>query len=71
MGYIACGADLASDLADLKALIHVSSSEYCDRTVDVMLDEGHYHRHVQRLRSRLAEATERALPRVRAAASGD
>lgn len=60
VGFIACGADLASDLADLKALIHVSSSEYCERTVDVMLSEGHYQRHLTRLRSRLGEATEGA-----------
>ncbi|CAN5499086.1 PLP-dependent aminotransferase family protein [soil metagenome] len=57
VGFIACGADLASDLADLKALIHVSSSEYCERTVDVMLSEGHYQRHLKRLRARLEEAT--------------
>ena len=61
VGFIACGADLASDLADLKALIHVSSSEYCERTIDVMLSEGHYQRHLNRLRSRLAEATEKAV----------
>lgn len=60
VGFIACGADLASDLADLKALIHVSSSEYCERTVDVMLSEGHYQRHLTRLRSRLEAATEGA-----------
>jgi len=59
-GFIACGADLASDLADLKALIHVSSSEYCERTVDVMLSEGHYQRHLNRLRTRLGEATDKA-----------
>ncbi|MDQ8018867.1 MAG: PLP-dependent aminotransferase family protein [Bordetella sp.] len=57
VGFIACGADLASDLADLKALLHVSSSEYCERTVDVMLAEGHYQRHLTRLRARLEEAT--------------
>ncbi|BDB28344.1 PLP-dependent aminotransferase family protein [Cupriavidus sp. P-10] len=61
VGYIACGADLASDLADLKALIHVSSSEYCERTVDVILSEGHYQRYIARLRARLAHATEQAL----------
>jgi DNA-binding transcriptional MocR family regulator len=61
VGFIACGADLASDLADLKALIHVSSSEYCERTVDVMLSEGHYQRHLNRLHTRLGQATERAV----------
>lgn len=61
VGFIACGADLASDLADLKALIHVSSSEYCERTVDVILSERHYQRYITKLRSRLAEATDKAL----------
>ena len=61
VGFIACGAALASDLADLKALVHVSSSEYCERMVDVMLREGHYERHLVRLRQRLQAATGNAL----------
>lgn len=61
VGFVACNAALASDLADLKALIHVSGSEYCERMVDVMLREGHYERHLVRLRQRLGEATARAL----------
>ncbi|MBI2772849.1 MAG: PLP-dependent aminotransferase family protein [Burkholderiales bacterium] len=61
VGFIACSADLASDLADLKALIHVSSSEYCERTVDVILSEGHYQRYLAKLRARLSAATEKAL----------
>lgn len=61
VGYIACGAGLANDLADLKALIHVSSSEYCERTVDVMLSEGHYQRHLTRLQARLGEASTAAM----------
>ncbi|OZI35498.1 GntR family transcriptional regulator [Bordetella genomosp. 1] len=61
VGYIACGTALASDLADLKALIHVSSSEYSERMVDVMLREGHYARHLVRLRQRLEAATAQAL----------
>jgi DNA-binding transcriptional MocR family regulator len=61
VGFIACGADLASDLADLKALIHATSSEYSERTLHVMLGEGRYQRHVLRLRDRLGAATEQAL----------
>lgn len=61
VGFIACDADLASDLADLKALVHGSSSEYCKRTVDVILSEGHYQRHVGRLRQRLGAATDNAV----------
>ncbi|KKW67730.1 GntR family transcriptional regulator [Lampropedia cohaerens] len=61
VGFIACDAALASDLADLKALVHVASSEYSERTVDVMLREGHYQRHITRLRKQLARATQQAL----------
>jgi DNA-binding transcriptional MocR family regulator len=61
VGFVACSPDLASDLADLKALIHVSSSEYCERTVDVILSEGHYQRYLAKLRGRLSAATESAL----------
>jgi DNA-binding transcriptional MocR family regulator len=61
VGFIACGADLASDLADLKSLIHVNSSEYAERTVDVILSAGHYQRHLNRLRARLGDATQKAV----------
>jgi DNA-binding transcriptional MocR family regulator len=61
VGFIACRPELASDLADLKALIRVSSSEYCERTVDVILSAGHYQRHLNRLRARLGEATAGAV----------
>lgn len=57
VGFIACGAALASDLADLKSLIHINSSEYSERTVDVILGAGHYQRHLNRLRTRLGDAT--------------
>ncbi|MET0961382.1 MAG: PLP-dependent aminotransferase family protein [Noviherbaspirillum sp.] len=60
VGFIACNAPLASDLADLKSLIHVNSSEYCERTVDAILSAGHYQRHLNRLRARLGDATARA-----------
>ncbi|CAM3726293.1 PLP-dependent aminotransferase family protein [Bordetella tumulicola] len=56
VGFIACNATLASDLADLSALIHVSGSEYCERMVDIMLREGHYERHLVKLRQKLSAA---------------
>ena len=60
VGFIACSVDLASDLADLKALIHANSSEYCERMLDVILSEGNYPKHLARLRDRLGLATQRA-----------
>ncbi|QNB08168.1 PLP-dependent aminotransferase family protein [Herbaspirillum frisingense] len=60
VGFIACHRDLASDLADIKMLVHMSSSEYCERTLDVILSDGHFSRHTARLRDRLTQATEAA-----------
>ena len=60
VGFIACNPALASDLADIKTLIHVSGSEYCERMVDVMLREGRYERHLVKLRQKLFETTAQA-----------
>lgn len=57
VGYIACSDDLASELADLKTLVSTNSSEYCERTVNVILREGHYERHMVNLRDRATKAT--------------
>ena len=57
VGFIACHPDLASDLADVKMLVHVSSSEYCERTVDIILSEGYYLRNVSKLCERVERAT--------------
>jgi DNA-binding transcriptional MocR family regulator len=74
VGFIACSADLASELADLKTLISTNSSEYCERTVDVILKEGHYDKHMVRLRQRVTEATDlahRALTSLGASVFGN
>ena len=60
VGFVACSPDLASALADLKTLISGNSSEYCERTVDVILKEGQYDKHMVRLRNRVTKATELA-----------
>ena len=60
MGFVACSADLAQDLADLKILTSVSSSEYAERAVETLLAERRYARHLEQLRGRLAEATHSA-----------
>ncbi|QAU33122.1 PLP-dependent aminotransferase family protein [Janthinobacterium sp. 17J80-10] len=60
VGFIACHPDLASDLADVKMLLHVSSSEYCERTLEAIVTEGSFKRNISRLRDRLEEATDSA-----------
>jgi DNA-binding transcriptional MocR family regulator len=60
VGYVACSADLAQDLADLKILTAVSSSEYAERAVETLLAERRHARHLEQLRAQLAEATHNA-----------
>jgi DNA-binding transcriptional MocR family regulator len=57
VGFLACDQELASDLADVKMLTHVSSSEYCERTLEVILSEGHFLRHTNRMQEKLRRAT--------------
>ncbi|RKP47162.1 PLP-dependent aminotransferase family protein [Pararobbsia silviterrae] len=61
VGFIACHAALASDLADVKMLTHVSSSEYCERTLDAIISDGHFLRHTNHLQEKLRRATDTAI----------
>lgn len=61
VGFLACNAALASDLADVKMLTHVSSSEYCERTLDAIVNDGHFLRHTNHLQEKLRRATATAL----------
>ncbi len=61
MGFIACDPPLADSLADLKMLLHVSNSEYSERAVEVILREGNFLRHVQRLQQHAHDATLQAV----------
>jgi DNA-binding transcriptional MocR family regulator len=61
VGFLACNASLASDLADVKMLTHVSSSEYCERTLDAIISDGHFLRHTNHLQEKLQRATSAAI----------
>lgn len=61
VGFIAGTKDMIDELGDLKMLLHTSSSELCERTVDIILAEGHFLRHSLRLQDRAREATARGL----------
>jgi DNA-binding transcriptional MocR family regulator len=53
VGFIACAPELAKALADQKMLSGMTSPEINERLVFKVLSEGHYRRHVERLRARL------------------
>ncbi|MDE1180532.1 PLP-dependent aminotransferase family protein [Paraburkholderia sp.] len=61
VGFIACDVGLASDLADVKMLTHVSSSEYCERTLEAILSDGHFLRHTNHMQERLRRATDAGI----------
>ncbi len=53
VGFIACHRELARELTDLKMLVGLTSPEVGERVVFRVLSEGHYRRHLVRLRERL------------------
>lgn len=61
VGFLACHPDLAAELTDIKIVTSVSTSEFAEQLVLEMLTEGHYRKHVERVRGRLLEATGRTL----------
>ena len=61
VGFIACEMELAAKLTDVKIITCVATSEFAERTVYLMLTEGHYRKFIERVHSRLAGATERTL----------
>lgn len=61
VGFIACQPDLRARFSDVKIVSCVSTSEFAERMVYLMLTEGHYRKLIERLQGRLAEATARTL----------
>jgi DNA-binding transcriptional MocR family regulator len=53
VGFIACSRELARQLTDRKMLSTLTSSEMGEMVVYRVLSEGHYRKHVERLRARL------------------
>ncbi|AOK30280.1 MULTISPECIES: PLP-dependent aminotransferase family protein [Burkholderia] len=53
VGYIACAPERATVLTDQKMLAGLTTPELNERVLYKVLTEGHYRRHVERLRARL------------------
>lgn len=60
VGFIAAEAGLAERLADVKMLIHVSTSEYAERTVDAVLRAPEYPRQLAQLHLQVERSTRHA-----------
>lgn len=60
VGYLAARPDLAEALTDVKVLISLATPEVAEELVHRMLTEGHYRKYLDRVRTRLGEASARA-----------
>jgi DNA-binding transcriptional MocR family regulator len=56
VGFIACARALANQLADVKMMTSITSSQFTERLVYLMLVDGHYRKYLARLQERLGEA---------------
>lgn len=60
VGFIAAAVDVAERLADVKMLVHVSTSEYTERLVEAVLRAPEYPRQIAGLRDQAQRATRQA-----------
>ena len=56
VGFLACAQDIANELADIKMLTSITTSQFTERLVYLMLVDGHYRKYLSRLHERLGEA---------------
>jgi DNA-binding transcriptional MocR family regulator len=56
VGFIACAQDIANELADIKMLTSITTSQFTERLIYLMLVNGHYRKYLSRLHDRLSEA---------------
>jgi DNA-binding transcriptional MocR family regulator len=55
VGFVACAQDIANELADIKMLTSITTSQFTERLVYLMLADGHYRKYLSRLHERLGE----------------
>lgn len=64
VGYLAANPDLLEDLAQLKMISGLTSSEFSERLAHGALVDGRWRKHIKGLRERLAKAHEMAAMRL-------
>lgn len=63
VGFLACGPALARQLTQIKTITSLNSSLYAERTVDAVITEGRFRKHVNSLQIRTREALRNAIKR--------
>lgn len=61
VGFLACAPELARQLVDVKTILSLNSSPYAERTVDAVITEGRFQRHVIDLQNRTKLAAQKAV----------
>lgn len=56
VGFVACAPAIANELADIKMLTSITTSQFTERLIYLMLMDGNYRKHLSRLHQRLGEA---------------
>ena len=56
VGFVACPQDIANQLADIKMLTSITTSQFTERLIYLMLVDGHYRKYLSRLHERLGAA---------------
>jgi DNA-binding transcriptional MocR family regulator len=64
VGYLACNPELAANLCDVKLLTGLTTSEISERLMYQLLTEGHYRKHLDKLRTKLQQAREHTVERL-------
>ncbi|MDR0481131.1 MAG: PLP-dependent aminotransferase family protein [Gallionellaceae bacterium] len=64
VGYFACNRKLVGNLCDMKLLTGLTTSEVSERVIYQVLSEGHYRKHMDKLRLRLQEARTTTIARL-------
>ncbi|GLU35342.1 PLP-dependent aminotransferase family protein [Trinickia caryophylli] len=67
VGFVAASPDLAQALTDQKLLVGMTTPELNERVLYKVLTEGHYRRHVERLRARLDGVRDKCAKMLEAA----
>ena len=65
VGFVACAQDIANELVETKMLTSITSSQFAERLIYLMLVDGHYRKYMARLQERLGEARRQRRARVR------
>jgi len=53
VGFVACRQEIANDIADIKMLTSITSSQFAERLLYGVLTDGHYRKFLSRLRERI------------------